>query len=141
MSQHVSKKAVFVWDEVKQKIAEAVAKGDRPLKDILTEFKINERMFYRWKKHPDFQRKIDEIIQDIDIAQKSERIKIAKRVIRQKLEQDAGNLSKKDLLDWLKYVGEELGDYSEHKDINISGEGVIFYIPENNRDRKEIVPE
>lgn len=137
MSEKVSKKAVFVWDEVKQKVAEAIAKGDRSVKDILTEFKITDRVYYTWKKHPEFQRKIDEILQDIDIAQKSERIKIAKKVIRQKLENDAKDLSKKDLLDWLKYVGEEIGDFSEHKEINIHGEGVVFYIPENNRDKKK----
>jgi hypothetical protein len=137
MKETARKQKGFEWDERKQKAAEAIAKGDRSVKEILAEFKITEAMFYRWKKHPEFQRKIDEIIQDIDIAQKSERIRIAKKVIRQKMEQDAHNLSKKDLLDWLKYVGEEMGDYSEHKDINISGEGVIFYIPENNRDKKE----
>lgn len=122
MSENSRKKTVFVWDEVKLKIAEAVAKGDRPLKDILTEFKINERMFYRWKKYPDFQRKIDEIIQDIDISQKSERIKIAKKEIKRvlaRLELNEDKPGSKDLVALLRFVGEEVGDYEPIQRIKV----------------------
>lgn len=136
MAESSRKKAGFVWDEVKLKLAEAVAKGDRSLNEVLTEFKIPERTFYRWKKHPEFQQKIDEIIADIDIAQKAERIKIAKKVIRQKLEQDKDKLSSKDLLDWLKYVGEEVGDYEPKQKIAHEG-SVIIQAPDLRKILKE----
>lgn len=114
MSQSVRKMRKFVIDEVMLKVATAVAKGDRALSDILTEFKVNERTFYRWKKHPEYQLKIDEIIADIDIAQKAERIKIAKKEIKRvikKLESNEDKPTSRDLVALLKYVGEELGDY------------------------------
>lgn len=122
MAENGRKKTKFVWDDVKLKVAEAIAKGDRSLNEILTECGVSERTVYRWKKHPEFQRKVDEIIQDIDIAQKAERIKIAKKVIKQKLEHDKNKLSNKDILDWLKYVGEEVGDYEPKQHIKITGE-------------------
>jgi|GEM_PF-5881179 len=108
--------AKFVMDELKLKLAEAVAKGDRPLSEVLTKLDITERTFYRWKLHPEFQRKIDEIIADIDIAQKSERIKIAKKEIKRilkRLELNEDKPGSRDLVSLLKYVGEEIGDYTE----------------------------
>lgn len=111
MSKNVTKMTKFVWTEAKLKAAGAIARGEQRLEEIATSLGISRRTIERWQKHPDFQSKIDEIIQDIDLAQKGERIKIAKKVIRQKLGQE--NLSDKDLLDWLRYVGEEIGDYSE----------------------------
>jgi hypothetical protein len=110
MSVNSRKKTKFVWDETKLKAAELIAKGENR-QGIAKQLSISDRTLRRWAGHPDFQQKIDEIIAEIDIAQKGERIKIAKKVIRQKLNQK--NLSDKDLLDWLKYVGEEIGDYSE----------------------------
>ncbi len=102
--------AKFVWDETKRKAAELQARGELQ-QSIAKELNVSDRTLRRWAEHPDFQRKVDEIISDIDIAQKAERIKIAKKVIRQKIEQDKDRLSNKDLLDWLKYIGEETGDY------------------------------
>ena len=122
MSENSSKKAKFVIDEVKLKLAEAVAKGDRPLSEVLTEFGVTERTFYRWKKHPEFQRKIDEIIQDIDIAQKSERIKIAKKEIKRvlkRLDLNEDHPTSRDLVALLRFVGDEVGDLQEHKTIRI----------------------
>lgn len=110
MAKNGKKKAQFVWNETKLKAAAALAKGDKTDEGILPDLGVSKRTLSRWKKHPDFQRKVDEIIADIDIAMKSERIQIAKKVIKQKL-QNESDLSSKDLLDWLKYVGEEVGDY------------------------------
>lgn len=137
MSENRRKKTEFVWDDVKLKAAEGMARGDNR-QSLAETLNTTDRTLRRWAEHPDFQRKIDEIIQDIDIAQKSERIKIAKKVIRAKMkDEDPENWTKKDLLEWLKYVGEETGDYEPAKKLNISGEGVVIYIPENNRDKKK----
>ena len=143
MAQRGRKKAVFVIDEVKLKVATAIAKGDRALSDILTEYKIPERTFYRWKKEPEFQLKIDEIIADIDISMKSERIKIAKKELKRvlaRLELDEDKPKSSDVVALLRFIGDEVGDLSEHKDVNLHGEGVIFYIPENNRNKPDPEP-
>jgi hypothetical protein len=69
---------------------------------------------------------------------KSERIKIAKAEIKRllaRLEYQEDKPCSRDLITALKYVGEEMGDYTEHKEVNIKGEGVIFYIPENGRNK------
>lgn len=122
MSENVTKKTGFVWDEKKIKVAGAMAKGDRTQNQIATEFGITPRTIQRWAEHPEFQRQIDEIIQDIDIAQKSERIKIAKKEIKRilkKLELNEDRPTSRDLVALLKYVGEEIGDYTESKTIKL----------------------
>lgn len=126
MSKEVAKKTDFVWDEKKLNVAEAIAKGDRTQNQIATEFGITARTIQRWAEYPEFQRKIDEIIQDIDIAQKSERIKIAKKEIRRvlkKLDLNEDHPTSRDLVALLKYVGEEIGDYTENKTLKIIWEG------------------
>jgi transposase len=60
MKENASKMRVFVWDTQKKSVAEAIAKGDHSVKEILAEFKITEAMFYRWKNKPEFRAKMDE---------------------------------------------------------------------------------
>jgi len=140
MKGNARKARVFEWDELKLRVAEACAKGDRNVKEILAEFKITEAMFYRWKNRPEFQAKIDEITQDIDITLKKNRLKIIKQEIKRvmtRLELNEDHPSSRDLVALMRLAGDEIGDLQEHKDINVHGEGVVFYIPENNRDKKE----
>ena len=114
MAKPGRKKAKFVITDVMIRVATAVAQGDRSLSDILTENKIAERTFYRWKNHPEYQLKLNEILADIDITRKGERIKIAKTEIRRilkHLERGEDKPASRDLIAALKYVGEELGDY------------------------------
>jgi hypothetical protein len=113
MAQKGRKKAVFVIDEVKLNVATAVAKGDRALSDILSEYKIPERTFYRWKKEPAFQLKISEIIADIDISMKSERIKIAKKELKRvlaRLDLNEDKPMSRDVVALLRFIGDEVGD-------------------------------
>ena len=126
MKGTVRKKKVFVWDERKRKVAEAIAKGDRSAKEILTEFHITEPMFYRWKKYPEFQQGIDEFAKDIDITLKKNRLKIIKQEIKRvlaRLELDEDHPTSRDLVALLKLAGEEVGDYEEHKSLKIIIEG------------------
>lgn len=121
-AEKASKKAVFAWTVIKENVANAIAKGDRSIKQILAEFKVTDKVYYTWKKHPEFQRKIDEILQDIDIAQKSERIKIAKKEIKRvlaRLELNEDRPTSKDLVALLRFIGDEVGDLQEHKTIKI----------------------
>lgn len=107
-------KKAFQWDEIKEKAAEAVAKGELSQERISSDLGIGVSTLKRWMKENIFQRKIDEIIQDIDVAQKSERIKIAKKEIKRivkRLELNEDKPGSRDLVALLKYVGEETGDY------------------------------
>lgn len=120
MTQTGSKRSQFVWDETKLKAAEAVAKGDCTQNQIVTELGVSRRTLIRWAEHPEFQTKVNEIIADIDIAQKAERIKIAKKEIKRvimRLDLNEDKPTSRDLVALLKFVAEEVGDYSEHKTI------------------------
>lgn len=97
--------------------------------------KISDRTLRRWAEHPEFQKKVDEIIADIDIAQKAEHIKIAKKVIQAKMKDvDPEKWTKKDLLEWLQYIGEEVGDKPPHK-LEI-GVKIIDNIPPNKESKE-----
>lgn len=140
MSQKVSKKSPFVWDETKTRVAEAIAKGDRPQFQIATDFNINRKTIQRWQESPDFQLKISEIIADIDISMKSERIKIAKAEVKRLMSRLKDNEDKpgsRDLITALKYIGEETGTYAEQ--INIKGEMRIIQAPELRQLMKEAI--
>lgn len=119
MSKKGQKMSVFVWNETKLKAAEGIARDEN--KDgLCARLGFARRTLTRWQQHPDFQLKISGIILEIDITQKSERIKIAKAVIEKKLKdaEDAeSDPSSKDLLEWMKYVGSEVGDYTPSLDI------------------------
>ena len=60
---------------------------------------IGERTLYRWLNDPEFSQEVDRLTFLTGIATKSERIRTAKRIIRQMME-----TTEKDLLDWLKYA-------------------------------------
>jgi len=60
---------------------------------------IAERTIYRWKNIPEFAEEVDRLSLMTDIAGRAQRLRIAKRMIREK-----GYKSDKDLLDWLKYA-------------------------------------
>jgi hypothetical protein len=110
MTKKGKKKARFVLDEVKLKAATALARGDKTDDQILPDLGISKRTLSRWKEHPDFQLKIAEIIADIDITMKAERIKIVKKEITRvlkKLELNEDKSTSRDLVALLKFVAEE----------------------------------
>lgn len=132
MSEISRKKTGFDWDEVRLKAAELIAKGENR-ESIAKSLGIADRTIRRWGEHPEFRRKIDEIIQDIDIAQKAERIKIAKKEIqrvRKRLELDEDHPTSRDLVALLRYVGEEIGDFEPKRKLEI-GVKIIDNIPKD----------
>ena len=147
MSKNDRKMSKFVWNETKLLACEAIARNENR-EQIAVRLGIADRTVRRWQEHPDFQLKISKIILEIDITQKSERIKIAKAVIEKKIKaaKDSDeDVSDKDLLEWLKYVGTEMGDYSPSKkitldgDINTHNETVVLYLPDNGRDNMKVI--
>jgi len=121
MTENSQKKAEFVWDDVKLKAAEGIARGDNR-QSLAISLGTSDRTVRRWAEHQEFQRKVDEIVQDIDIAQKSERIKIAKKEIKRvlkRLELNEDRPGSRDLVALLRFVGDEVGDLQEHKVLKI----------------------
>lgn len=113
MSEKDRKKTDFVWDETRHKAAEGIARGEN--RQLLAKsLNTTDRTLRRWVEHPEFQRKIDEIIQDIDITLKKNRLKIIKQEIKRviaRLGLNQDNPTSRDLVALIKLAGEELGDY------------------------------
>lgn len=66
----------------------------------------SERTLWRWKAEPEFDEEVDRLSLMVDIAGRAERLRIARRVIRQKVS-DEMVTTDKDLLDWLKFAQSE----------------------------------
>jgi len=60
---------------------------------------VNRRTIQRWLNNPEFAEEVDRLTFLTGIANKAERLRQAKRVVR-----SLGISTEKDLLDWLKYV-------------------------------------
>jgi L-arabinose isomerase len=70
---------------------------------------INEKTVSRWMQHPDFSAEVDNLTLMMGIASRAERLRIAKRLVKQRVNDERVE-SDKDLLDWLKYAqGETQG--------------------------------
>ena len=147
MSGNVANLSNFVWNETRLLAAQAIARGEKR-QQAANKLGVSPRTVERWQKHPDFQLKISSMVLEIDITQKSERIKIAKGVIEDilKAANDNNELpTGKDLIEWLKYVGTEMGDYAPSKKITLDGEihthneTVVLYLPDNGRDNMKVI--
>jgi len=81
------------------------------IKETAERIGVATRSIDRWKCDSEFAQEIDRLSLMIGIAGRAERVRLAKRVVRQKMMQDKkGNeilLTKADLLEWLKYVQSE----------------------------------
>lgn len=71
---------------------------------------VDERTIYRWKHDPDFMQMVDTVTLTTGIANKAERVREAKRIVREVKvwrQQHGKPVSEKDILDWLKYIRDE----------------------------------
>lgn len=96
--------ADFLWTEKRKKAAIALAEGNRR-EDAAAIAGIGDRTIYRWLEDAAFVEEVDRLSVMVDIASKAERMRIARRVVKQKLAQET--LSDRDLLDWLRFAREE----------------------------------
>lgn len=95
------KMASFVWNKKRSQAAIMLADG-YTIDETAEAIGAGKRTVARWKSYPEFDQEIDRLALMVGIANRAERLKIAKRIIR--------NLAKKqmpthkDLLEWLKYA-------------------------------------
>lgn len=95
----------FKWNPKSEKAALLLAQG-YTIAEIAKQVDLNERTIYRWKTDIDFQAEVDRLSLMVDVAGRAERLRIAMRVVRQKVS-DKYVLTEKDLLDWLKFAQSE----------------------------------
>jgi hypothetical protein len=95
----------FEWNKKREIAAFSLATGETR-KEASVIAGISEKTIYNWLADPEFSAEVDRLSLMIDIASKAERLRLARRVVRQKLDQEV--LSDKDLLDWLKFAREEV---------------------------------
>jgi len=96
--------------------AELLAEGHNQ-KRVAEMLSLHPHTITRWKRNNDFQALIDELSAATGAASKAERIRIAKRVVRQKMQSESW--SKKDLLDWLRYIREETVEENPAVNVNL----------------------
>lgn len=95
----------FEWNKKREIAAFSLATGETQ-KEAAEMAGVSEKTIYNWLTNAEFSAEVDRLSLMIDIASKAERLRLARRVVRQKLDQEV--LSDKDLLDWLKFAREEV---------------------------------
>lgn len=93
----------FKWNPQRSKVAIALAQG-LTQKEIAAEFSITDRTIRLWLAEEEFKEEVDRLSLMVGISSRAERLRIAQRVIRQKVKEDADITTEKDLLEWLKFA-------------------------------------
>jgi transcriptional regulator with XRE-family HTH domain len=96
----------FRW--TKQREAAAIALADGQTQRAVAEaLNIHENTVSRWMQVPEFSAEVDRLSLMMGIASRAERLRIAKRVVRERIKDDGEIQTDKDLLDWLKFAQSE----------------------------------
>jgi transcriptional regulator with XRE-family HTH domain len=95
----------FRWTKTTSAAAIALADGETQ-RAVAKALDISEKTVSRWMHEPTFGAEVDRLTLMMGIASRAERLRIAKRLIRQRV-QDEHVESDKDLLDWLKFAQSE----------------------------------
>jgi hypothetical protein len=91
------------WTAARQKVAYALAEGYSRA-EAAEHAGVSERYVYQCLAIEDFSREVDRLSLMVGIATRAERLRLAQRVIRQKVTEEGELMTDKDLLDWLKFA-------------------------------------
>lgn len=100
-----AKTTQFKWTAKSEAAALALSRGYTE-EEAAKAAEISRSTITRWKRDIDFQAEVDRLSLMVDVAGRAERLRIAMRVVRQKVS-DKYVLTDKDLLDWLKFAQSE----------------------------------
>jgi predicted transcriptional regulator len=92
----------FKWTASRQKAALALALG-YTVAEVAEQSGVTERAVYNWKSNTEFMTEVDKLTLMSGIALRAERLRIAMRVVRQKVKEERV-ATNRDVLDWLKYA-------------------------------------
>lgn len=103
---NVREMSVFQWTPEKSQAAMLLAEGYN-YKQVAAEIGKTDKTIYRWNLDTEFAAEVDRLSVMCGIASRAERLRLVKRVIRQKAMSDTFLISDKDILDWLKFAQSE----------------------------------
>ncbi len=112
----------FHWTPPKRRAAAMLAEG-YTIDETAADVGVNEKTVRRWKADIEFLTETNRLALEVGIASRAERIRIAQRVVRQKLR--ASNLSDRDLLEWLKYSQGETDGIKQTVDHTFNYDGLL----------------
>lgn len=98
-----TKTVPFKWNEKRSTAALALADG-KTQQQAADDCKVSRQTIVNWLSHPEFAAEVDRLSLMTHIASRAERLRIAKRVVRQMVKDDKTIKTDKDLLDWLKFA-------------------------------------
>lgn len=101
--------AKWKWTKRKNEACAMLAAG-HTIKETAEKIKVDERTIYRWKNVPEFYRELNDLTLTTGLALKGERLRLAKRIVAEiqgEAKRNNEPVTRKDILDWLKYAAEE----------------------------------
>jgi len=105
MSLAFRKVSGFEWTEDKSAAALALAQGVTRV-EVAEQVGVTERTIYNWLNESEFSEEVDRLSLMIGIANRAERLRIANRVIREKMRNEKID-TQKDILDWIRFAQSE----------------------------------
>lgn len=109
----------FQWNKKKRRAAELLAEGYMT-KEVAAEVEVDPRSVRRWKADSAFVEYVDRLTLSSGVAISAERLRIIKRVVRDKTDGDEIQ-TKKDLLEWLKLAHDETSQAGNVFQLNVVG--------------------
>jgi len=97
--------AGFDWTPNRSEAAIQLAQG-KTRAEVAATVGVDERTIYKWLDCPEFSVEVDRLSMMIGIASRAERLRIANRVIREKIRGEIVETDK-DILDWIKFAQSE----------------------------------
>ena len=122
----------FYWSSKRQKAALALAEGQSQ-QAVADAIGVCRKTICNWLCVPEFAAEVDRLSLMVGLASRSERLRIAMRVVRQKVRDDGTIETDRDLLDWLKFA------QSETPGVQLSPAEVAMMDKEIERQIDEIV--
>jgi len=102
VKSNVHQMSVFLWTPEKSRAAVMLAEG-HTYKEVGKDIGKTDKTIQRWMADIAFSSEVDRLSIMVGIASRAERLRIAKRVIRQQVQGESIK-TEKDLLDWLKFA-------------------------------------
>ena len=96
----------FHWSSKRHKAALALAEGHSQ-QSVADAIGVCRKTICNWLCVTEFVAEVDRLSTIIDVSSRAERLRIAMRVVRQKVRADGTMETDKDVLDWLKYAQSE----------------------------------
>ncbi len=96
----------FIWTDKKTQAAIMLADG-RTQVETSAEVGVTDRTLRTWLADVEFSAEVDRLTLMMGIASRAERLRLAKRVVRQMTHTDGTLFTQKDLLEWMKFTQAE----------------------------------